>query len=114
MRLLFFGGFVVTFVSLLIATVARSTRGLKWFYLVLAFCGLIYEGGCFAFASGFGKAMGGGGDDDTLSAIIAIAFLVAIIWTILIFLWASADKKDSSADEHGKTRRPSKRIFWLW
>jgi hypothetical protein len=90
-----FGGFVVAFACLLSATIFRSSRLLRWFCLVGAFCGLVYEGGCFAAASSFGKATGNGGNDDTLGGILAIAFLVAMIWTIFIFLLSSADRKES-------------------
>jgi hypothetical protein len=90
-----FGGFVVAFACLLSATIYRSSRSLRWFCLAGAFCGLVYEGGCFAAASGFGKATGNGGDDGTMGGILAIAFLVAVIWTIFIFLLSSVDKKES-------------------
>jgi hypothetical protein len=99
----FFGGFVVAFVCLLIATIlavfARSLRILKWFCLVLAFCGLIYEGGCFAAASDFGRATGGGGDDGTLSNIIGVVFLIAIVWSVVILSLSLAGKGKQDIDK---------------
>jgi hypothetical protein len=103
----FYGGFVVAFVCLFIATIlaafARSFRILKWFCIVLAFCGLIYEGGCFAAASSFGRATGGGGDDGTLSNIVGGAFLIAIVWSavILSFSLVRRFKQDASKKSSG-------------
>jgi hypothetical protein len=99
----FFGGFVVAFFCLLIATFlaafAQSLRILKWFCLTAAFCGLIYEGGCFAVASDIGRATGGGGDDGTLRNIVGIAFLIAIVWSVVILLLSSAGKDKQVVDE---------------
>jgi hypothetical protein len=83
----FFGGFIVTFLCLLSATFARSARSdkvVRAFFFVGAVCGLVYEGGCFAAASSFGNATGGGVSGDTTNAILAIGILVAVIWGFII------------------------------
>ena len=87
-----FGGFVVAFVCLLYATILRSIRPMKWICLVGAFCGLAYEGLIFTALSGIGRATGGGDDGSTIPAI---GFLIGIIWTILLFIRTSAEKKES-------------------
>ncbi len=93
----FCGGFFVAFVFLLIATIialsARSHYVLRSFCLVLAFCGLIYEGGCFAVASDIGKATGGGGDNGKMNNIIGASFVIAIVWSGVI-LSLPSDGKD--------------------
>ena len=100
----FFGGFVLAFACLLIATFARSIKVLKWLCFAGAFSGLVYQGGCFAVASGVGHATGGGGSDSTLNTILVIGIFVAVIWGILILSWPSADqigepqKKKQDAD----------------
>jgi hypothetical protein len=91
------GGFVVAFACLLVATIFRSSRSLRWFCMIGAFCGLLYEGGCMALASSIGRATGGGGND-TASGIVFIGFLVGVIWSILIILMVSADKKGNGSD----------------
>ena len=97
----FFGGFLLAFGCLFFATIYYSSSARRYWFLAGALCGLLYEGGCFRAASDFGKATGGGGDDGTMGGILLIAFIVAIVWTILIFLLSSLDKKEpaSKGDE---------------
>ena len=88
----FYGGFVAALVLLALATFMRSSKRLRLLRVIGAFCGLIYQGGCFAAASGFGKATGNGGTDETAGGILVIAFLITLIWSILIFIyWSEKD-----------------------
>ena len=76
---------------------AQSRRILRGFCIFVAISGLIYEGGCFATASSFGRATGGGGDDGTLNNIMGGAAFIAIIWSVVIISISSSgeDKQNT-------------------
>jgi hypothetical protein len=93
----FLGGFIVAFGCLLFATFFRSSKALRWFCFIGTFCGLVYEGGCFAAASGFGRATGGGGDDGTLSTILVVGIIIAVIWAVVILSLAETDANRGTA-----------------
>lgn len=99
----FFGGFVIAFIGLFIATIlaifSKPSRLLRVFCIVVAFCGLIYEGGCFATASSFGRATGGGGVNETLNNFLGGAAIIAIIWSVVIISFSSSD---ADGDESNK------------
>jgi len=94
---------------LLLATFARSVFGLKWLCLAVAFCGLIYEGGCFAVAAGVGRATGGGASDDSWKRIIGLAFVIAIFWGVVIIGLSMADKDKKHDHEDCGTTIPENR-----
>ncbi len=86
MFLWFYGGFVVAAGLLLLATLVRLSHGLREWCVVGAFCGPVYEAGCSTAASAFGRPTGNGGGDNTMDRIVAVAFVPALIWCILIAL----------------------------
>jgi hypothetical protein len=104
----FFGGFTVAFICLLIATIlavlGKPSRILKRFCFVLAFCGLVYEGGCFAIASSFNRAFGGGAGNDKMNNILGFAFLIGMVWSVVIISITSADEDK----QKGEKKRPNK------
>ena len=108
--LLFFGGFIVAFVCLVYATIARDVRPLRWLLIIAAFCGLIYEGGCLTIAAGIGRATSGNSSgEQVVNTIMAIAFLVAIIWSLLLAFHTATRRKDQQrngsepSDQCGKS-----------
>jgi hypothetical protein len=104
--LLFYGGFVATFACLLLATFIRHSNGARIVCFIVAFCGLIYEGGCFATANGVGKAFGGGDDREMqiIFGYIELAFVVAVLWIILLVVFLPVKKPDQQRGKNEGSR----------
>jgi hypothetical protein len=105
----FFGGFAVAFISLFITTIVaifgQPSRSLRWFCAIVTLCGLTYEGGCFAAASSFGRATGGG-DDGTLNNILGYGVSIAIIWSVVIISIVSAKENKKNSKEKSPKADP--------
>jgi hypothetical protein len=102
--LFFCGGFVVAFCFLLFATFVRRSRFVRWFCFIGAFCGLIYEGGCFMTAAGVGKATGGGGDSDNLMALVTTAFFIAFAWCFALVFLVPIKKNENNLQSPGQNK----------
>jgi formate hydrogenlyase subunit 3/multisubunit Na+/H+ antiporter MnhD subunit len=90
---LFYGGFVVAAVALLIATIPRTPPSGRLSLIVIAFCGLFYEKGCFATAEKFGSATGSGGPNYDIDRLLFYFFLVAAVWGFLIMFFTARKMK---------------------
>ena len=85
MFLLIYGGFLVAFCFLVFASFVRQKRLVRALCYIIAFGGIIYEGGCFFAANEAGKATGGAGvDTGKLLAPVWGAFFLAVLWCLLL------------------------------
>lgn len=80
-------GFVLAFCFLLFASFIRKSNLARWTLLVLAFFGLLCQGGCYIVLGGIGTATGGSSNAaDKMMQPVAGAFLIALIWSfVLVF-----------------------------
>jgi len=97
---------VAAFCFLLFATFVRRSHLVRWVCMVGAFCGLIYEGGCFMTAAGVGEATGGGDRSDHLMAPVAVAFFVALGWSFALILFLPVKKGKNGSQSPGKNKNP--------
>lgn len=84
MILFFIAGFIAAILFLIIASVYKDSPNAVRSLAFLAFLCLISQGGCLTVASGFGRATGGGGSIDDVLVIIAVAFLIACVWSFAL------------------------------
>ncbi len=84
MILIFYGGFIAAVIFLILASAFQSSPNAVRSLSLLAFFALIYQGGCMAVATDIGRATGGGGSVDDLLVIIAVAFLIACVWSFAL------------------------------
>lgn len=97
-----YGGFILAFALLIFATLAHPRPRVIITSVLGAFCGLFYEGGCNAVASGFAKATGGGaGNDRRMESIIWSSFIIAVIWSLILFA-RLADEEPQKPDDQKK------------
>jgi len=105
--LFFCGGFVAAFCFLLFATFVRRSHIVRWLCFTGAFCGLVYEGGCFMTAAGIGEATGGGDHSQDLMVPVACGFFIALGWSLALILLLPIRKGKNTSRSSGQNKTPS-------
>jgi hypothetical protein len=104
--LFFCGGFVAAFCFLLFATFVRRSHLVRWVCLIGAFCGLVYEGGCFMTAAGIGEATGGGDRSGNLMAPVVVGFFIALGWIFALILFVPIKGRRNISQSPGRNKHP--------
>ena len=105
--LFFCGGFVAAFCFLLFATFVRRSHLVRWLCFIGAFCGLVYEGGCFMTAAGVGEATGGGDRSGNLMAPVVVGFFIALGWCFVLILFRPIRKGRNVSQSPDQNKNPS-------
>jgi hypothetical protein len=96
MVLFLYGGFISALCFLIIASFFRDSNLVRCALLFLAFLALLFQGGCFMVLGGIGTATGGSDvGADRMMIPVLLGFLVAFVWSFLLFIFLPAKKVES-------------------